>query len=77
MDSDDLHRPTEVPEHKIADAVAQASFPARPEALAEHARSQNLPENVVESLRRLPDHVYDDAREVEDAYESDSQRGGT
>lgn len=44
--------------------VDQVPFPADKEALMERARSLNVPESVIETVRRLPDRRYQDAEEV-------------
>lgn len=77
MEPRNLRRPTEVPTFEVVDAVARAPFPARRDALARHAQEGDAPENLVESLRRLPDREYSSPDEVEDAYDSFTQRGGT
>lgn len=70
-------QPTQVPTFEVVEAVAEAPYPARRDALAQHASGKRAPEEVIESLRRLPDREYADADEVENAYAEFSQRGGS
>jgi Protein of unknown function (DUF2795) len=58
----------------LSHGLKGASFPMNTRQLAEHARQNRAPEDVVETIKHMPDREFGSLADVEHAF-SQSQRG--
>lgn len=59
----------------LSHGLKGASFPMNTRQLAEHARQNRAPEDVVETIKQMPDREFGSLADVEHVF-SQGQRGG-
>ena len=59
----------------LSHGLKGATFPMTTRQLAEHARQNRAPDEVVETIKHMPDREFDSLADVEHAF-SESQEGG-
>jgi Protein of unknown function (DUF2795) len=65
----------------LAHGLEGATFPMSTRQLAEHARQNRAPDEVVQTIKRMPDKEFDSLADVEHAFsesqEDEPAEGGT
>ncbi len=51
---------------RVLDYVQDAHYPTHRRDLIEHARRKNAPEDVLRTLERIPEEIYDDLPDVKE-----------